>query len=200
MSVAPSVSAGRLLFLEDDADVLKAAKLLLEGRGFTLLGARYPAEAWSLLAAESFDVILLDLNFSRGAISGEEGFLCLEAIMARDPTAVVVVVTGHSGVNIAVAAMRAGASDFVMKPWSNARLVETVARAVDLRRARLAAAAREGRREAPPGETLLLGDSASMAGVRALLRRAAPSEASVLIFGEAGTGKSFAAETLHRQS
>ena len=192
---------GRTLFVDDDEDVLKAAGLLLRRDGLAMAAARDPSEAMSVLASGPVDVILLDLNFSRAATSGDEGLKCLGEIMAMDPAAVVVVVTGHSGVNIAVAAMRAGASDFVMKPWSNERLLTTVNRALELARLR-----RRASDEAPapsPGwedDALMLGDSASMERVRDLLRRAAPTDASVLIYGEAGAGKSLAARVLHRQS
>src|ERR1700760_3005678 len=121
-----SSESGRILFVDDDRDVLTSAQVLLDRNGFQLATAQSPAEAWSLLAGGPIDVILLDLNFARGATSGAEGFAWLAEIRAHDPDAVVVVVTGHSGINIAVAAMKAGASDFVMKPWNNARFLETL--------------------------------------------------------------------------
>jgi DNA-binding NtrC family response regulator len=195
--------------------VLKAAELLLTRHGLRMTGVRDPNALWSVLAAAPVDVILLDLNFSRGAVSGEEGFRRLGEIMAHDPDAVVVVVTGHSGVNVAVAAMRAGASDFVTKPWSNARLVATIETALELRRRRREAAALKAEnaalhREAHGGvwgqgggwdaESVLLGDSPAIGRVRDLIRRAAPTDAPVLIYGEPGTGKSLMARGLHRQS
>ncbi len=193
-----------MLFVDDDEDVLKAAMLALGRHGFAVATARGPAEAWSALAAGPADVVLLDLNFSRGATSGEEGFQFLTDLVAQDPDAVVVVVTGHSGVNIAVAAMRAGASDFVMKPWRNERLVATLEAAVALRRRRREGAALgTGVAGAPAdlGEAApILGDSPAIDRVRALIRRAAPTRAPVLIQGEAGTGKSLIARTLHLQS
>ena len=98
-----SSESGAVLFIDDDADVLAAARVLLNRNGFRMFTAQSPAAAWSVLAAEAVDVILLDLNFSRGATSGVEGFEWLSEIRAQDPDAIVVVVTGHSGVNIAVA-------------------------------------------------------------------------------------------------
>jgi DNA-binding NtrC family response regulator len=191
-----------VLFVDDDEDVLKAAVLALGRQGLAVTTARNPAEAWSVLAAGPVDVVLLDLNFSRGATSGEEGFRCLVDIVAQDADAVVVVVTGHSGVNIAVAAMRAGASDFVMKPWRNERLAETLHAAVALRRRRReAAASRAGAQgEAWDAGAPILGDSPAIERVRALIRRAAPTPAPVLIHGEAGTGKSLMARSIHLQS
>lgn len=192
---------------------------MLTRHGLRMTGVRDPNALWSVLAAEPVDVILLDLNFSRGAVSGEEGFRRLNEIMAHDPDAVVVVVTGHSGVNVAVAAMRAGASDFVTKPWSNARLVATLETALELRRRRREATAlkaenaalhREAHGEAWgeargqgdgwDAESVLLGDSPAIGRVRDLIRRAAPTDAPVLIYGEPGTGKSLMARGLHRQS
>jgi DNA-binding NtrC family response regulator len=199
---------GHVLVVDDDADVQQAAGLLLGRHGFHVSMAAQPAQLWSVLAGTPVpgpvDVILLDLNFSRGAVSGAEGFDCLAQIMAHDASAVVVVVTGHSGINIAVQAMRAGASDFVMKPWNNARLLATLEVALALRRRRLddaqAPGGRAGAEAAGGDENLLLGESAAMDRVRALIRRAAPTQASVLIWGAAGTGKSLIARTLHRQS
>jgi DNA-binding NtrC family response regulator len=202
---------GHILFVDDDADVLKAAELLLTRHGLRMTGLRDPNALWSVMAAEPVDVILLDLNFSRGAVSGEEGFRRLREIMAHDPDAVVVVVTGHSGVNVAVAAMRAGATDFVTKPWSNARLIATLETALELRRRRREAVALKAQQGAVQRETwgqgdgwdaesVLLGDSPAIGRVRDLIRRAAPTDAPVLIYGEPGTGKSLMARGLHRQS
>jgi DNA-binding NtrC family response regulator len=188
---------GHVLVVDDDIDVQQAARLFLGRHGFSVSAVAQPAQIWTVLAAAAVDVILLDLNFSRGAVSGAEGFACLAEIMAHDPHAVVVVVTGHSGINIAVQAMRAGASDFVMKPWSNAKLLAILETALALRRRRVGGANAD---VAGADDDILLGESAAMERVRELIRRAAPTQASVLIFGEAGTGKSLVARTLHRQS
>lgn len=186
----------RVLFVDDDPDVLTSAQVLLERNGFSFFAASSPAQAWSVLAAEPIDVILLDLNFARGATSGAEGFEWLAEIRAHDPRAVVVVATGHSGVNVAVAAMKAGASDFVMKPWNNPRFLETVRAAAALRR-------RQAGEDAGPAfddDLLMVGDSAPTKRVRDLIARVAPTGAAVLIHGEAGTGKDLAARLLHARS
>jgi DNA-binding NtrC family response regulator len=182
-----------VLFVDDDADVLTSAEVLLRRNGWRMLRAGSPAEAWSTLASETPDVILLDLNFSRGATSGEEGFRFLRELRAHDPEAAVVVVTGHSGVKVAVAAMKAGASDFVMKPWSNARLTDTLADALALKR-------RSEAPEAAEAPTVILGESPAIERVRGLIARAAPTDAAVLLSGPAGSGKSLAARSLHARS
>ena len=195
----PAEQQGHVLFVDDDADVVHAAALLLGRHGVKLTGARSPVEARSVLAAERIDVVLLDLNFTRGATSGEEGFVGLQQILADDPQAVVVVVTAHSGISVAVRAMQAGASDFVMKPWNNARLLATLQDALALRRRRLARPAAEAGAGSEP-EPMLLGESPAIQRIRSLIARAGPTGASVLVLGEAGTGKSLAARRLHLAS
>jgi len=192
-----SSETGTVLIVDDDPDVVTSAQVLLQRNGFRVAAAHSPAEAWSVLAAEPIAVILLDLNFARGATSGAEGFAFLSEIRAHDPEAVVVVVTGHSGINIAVAAMKAGASDFVMKPWNNPRFLETVRAAAALRRQRHAGG--EDAR-ALDDDLLIVGESPPMKRVRELIARAAPTGAAVLIHGEAGTGKGLVARTLHARS
>jgi DNA-binding NtrC family response regulator len=194
-----SSDSGTVLFVDDDADVLTAARVLLGRNGYRMFTAQSPAEAWSVLAAQAVDVILLDLNFSRGATSGAEGFEWLAEIRAQDRDAIVVVVTGHSGVNIAVAAMKAGASDFVMKPWSNARLLETVRSAHALRAHRRRAAAGDGAATVDE-DLLIVGESPAIQRVRDRINRTAPTGAAVLLLGEAGSGKSLAARVLHARS
>ena len=184
-----------ILLVDDDPDVLISARVLLGRTGYRVLSAQSPAEAWSVMAGEAVDVVLLDLNFTRGATSGAEGFRWLQELRAHDPEAVVVVVTGHSGINIAVGAMKAGASDFVMKPWSNARLLDTVRDAVSLRRQQ-----RQGGPAPLDDDAVIIGDSPAIGRVRDLIDRAAPTAAAVLLLGPGGAGKTLAARVLHARS
>lgn len=177
-----------MLVVEDDADVRGAAVLLMRRSGFVVREAVAPAAALAAVAAEPIDAVLLDLNFRRGATGGEEGLACLADLRATAPTTPVVVVTAHSGVAMAVAAMRAGAADFVTKPWSNRKLATV-----------MEAAAARGRAERSAifeGDAWL-GESAEAVRVRDLTRRAAPLDASVLIWGPAGAGKSLIGRLLH---
>ena len=119
------------LFLDDDADILAAAELVLSRNGFDLAKARTPDEARALLADQPVDVLLLDLNFRRGDTSGEAGLIFLREQMTLTPHLAVVVVTGHSGMTVAIEAMRLGAQDFVVKPWHNDRFVATIRAAID---------------------------------------------------------------------
>jgi DNA-binding NtrC family response regulator len=125
----------------------------------------------------------------------------LRELIAHDPDASVVVITGHSGIAVAVAAMRAGAADFVMKPWNNDRLVATLSEAVKLRRERRSALPNEGAASALGAETLKpIGESQGLQRALDIARRAASTPAPVLLLGEAGTGKSLFAQMIHRQS
>jgi DNA-binding NtrC family response regulator len=202
MSSEPSSDLPSVLFVDDDPDVLATAGLLLARRGFRMRAARGPEEALSQVAAEPPDVILLDLNFSPRAVSGEEGLQLLRDLLRCDPKAAVVVVTGHSGVNVAVAAMRSGAADFVMKPWSNSRLVVAVEDALRKRRVGSrppsADSGEPARAEAEP--VLMLGASPPTKRVRELAARAAATPAAVLISGEPGTGKSLLARVIHAEA
>ena len=200
----------QILFIEDDADVQKAAAMLLPRRGFVLRAARDPEEAWSALSEAPVDVVLLDLNFRPGAGDGAEGLRLLERLVAHDPDLVVVVVTAHSGVTIAVSAMRTGATDFIMKPWSNERLVATLNDAASLARRRRGAdrapfgdGPGDGARQPEPGggePVPIIGESPELRRVLELMRRAAPTAAPILLIGAAGTGKSLLAHTIHRVS
>ncbi|WP_031238454.1 response regulator [Asticcacaulis sp. AC466] len=119
------------LFLDDDADILDAAELVLTRHGMRLLKAQSPEAAREKLAANAVDVLLLDLNYRRGDTSGDAGLSFLDEQMKRDAGLPVVVVTGHSGMNIAIQAMRMGAQDFVVKPWNNDRFIASIKAAME---------------------------------------------------------------------
>lgn len=193
--MATMSTESHILVIDDDPDIAKAARLLLERHGMRVSTAASPEAAWVLLAGEPVDVILLDLNFARGRTTGEEGFAMLDRLIAGDARAVVIVVTGHSGIAVAVRAMRSGATDFVIKPWNNERLLTTVERGLALRRAKLETAATP---RVPDG--ILLGESPGIARARDLIARVAPTAAPILVHGAAGTGKTLIARLIHQAS
>jgi DNA-binding NtrC family response regulator len=189
--------------IDDDADILLSARLLLRELFAEVVTTASPEQALEVIGQRTPDAILLDANFMRGATDGREGFVWLGRILERDPDAVVVLITAHGGVQIAVQAMKQGATDFVTKPWSNERLLATVRTAAQLRNQRRATGIEKAKVEtiaSPPGETPLLGESRAMAHVMSLIDRAAPTEANVLILGENGTGKELVAREIHRRS
>ena len=198
----------RILVVDDNEDILQAARLLLKRHFTSVQTLGDPAQLPALVKRNAFDVLLLDMNFVPGADSGEEGLRRLAEIMALDPEAVVVLVTAHGDVELAVEAMKKGATDFVTKPWENERLVATLMAALNLRRSRREAAELRQRNRGliaashnmGMGETEMIGTAPTMLQVVGALRRAAPTDANVLILGENGTGKELAARALHRMS
>ena len=110
---------GKVLIVDDDQDVLKAAQLFLKKYVTSIHTEKNPEKIPSLLMNNTYDVILLDMNYSRDVTSGQEGLYWLSKIMDIDPTAVVIMITAFGDVNLAVTAVKQGATDFVLKPWQN---------------------------------------------------------------------------------
>ena len=188
------------LVVDDDEDILVAARLLLRGLFEEVATASSPEAAAAVVRERSPDVVLLDANFARGATDAAEGLALLERLLGLDPDLIVVMITAHAGVNVAVEAMKRGATDFVSKPWSNARLLAAVRTAASLRRSQRGTVTARAAAEPPTGEPPLIGASPAMARVHSLVARAGPTEANVLVLGENGTGKELVARALHRAS
>lgn len=191
----------RILIADDQADVLMALKLLLKGEGFAIEQAMSPQEIIRLLETREFDLVLMDLNYTRDTTSGQEGLDLLTRIAQIDGSLPAVVMTAWGSVELAVEAVRRGARDFITKPWDNARLLTIVKTQVDL-----GAALRKGARLEAENKLLradgpvMIAESAAMRPVLDLISRVGPSDANVLITGEPGTGKEVVAKTLFAQS
>ncbi|WP_242098618.1 response regulator [Sphingomonas sp. CROZ-RG-20F-R02-07] len=186
-----------ILLIDDNPAIARAIDIALRIAGYRLDTASGPEEAWSRLARRHYVAILLDMNFTAGAADGEDGLACLRRIVADDPQACVIVITAHSGIRIAVAAMQAGARDFVMKPWRNADLVAKLEAAMARRPAIASAPARDGSAKAL---AVLIGESRAMQELRALIRRIGPTAADVTVTGPAGSGRTLVAQAIHAAS
>ena len=191
-----------ILIADDQPDVLEALRMLLKAEGYYIETAASPGDILLALERREYDAVLMDLNYARDTTSGEEGLGLLGRIREISGDTPVVVMTAWGSVELAVEAMRRGARDFVQKPWDNARLLTTMKTQIELGRA-----LRENRRLEE--ENLLLRDaradgmiasSSAMRPVLDLVARVGPSDATVLITGEHGTGKEVAARALHSLS
>jgi two-component system, NtrC family, response regulator HydG len=196
---------GKVLIVDDDADVLQAATLLLKQHVDVVQAEKNPARLPQILGSETFDVILLDMNFERDVGSGQEGFFWLKKILAVDPQAVVIFITAYGDIGLAVRAIKEGASDFVLKPWQNEKLLATVSAALNLRFSRSENESLRRRQQQLSDDLDLpfhdfVGISSAMQKVLQTIAKVAATDANVLIIGENGTGKELVARALHRQS
>jgi DNA-binding NtrC family response regulator len=199
--------APRALVADDQREVREALRLLLKAEGFETVLAASTVEVIQAAAVGELDVALIDLNYSRDTTSGQEGLDLLARLRHIDATLPVVVMTAWSSVDLAVAAMRQGARDFIEKPWENQRLLSVLRTQVELVRA-----LRRGDRLAAENELLrgaagqgggvqpLIAASEEMQPVLELIGRVGPANANVLITGENGTGKGLVARALHAAS
>jgi DNA-binding NtrC family response regulator len=183
LSAEPAERA-RILLADDQDDIRESLGLVLRAEGYLTQGSASPAETLLLLEGGGFDAVLLDLNFRADTTSGAEGMNLLAAIKNTHPELPVVVLTGWGSIPLALAALRAGAADFLEKPWENARLLGVLRGQLALRQAERTTASLT---RPPPGA--IIGQSRPMRELFALVAKIAPADIPVLITGESGTGK-----------
>jgi DNA-binding NtrC family response regulator len=197
--------SGKILIIDDREDILIAARIFLK-QHFTLVGTETnPNLIPSLLHNENFDVILLDMNFTRDMTSGSEGFFWLDKILEIDPSAVVILITAFGDINTAVKAIKEGATDFILIPWENEKFLATISSAMNLRQSRnevtkLKSRQRQLSADIDKAYHHMIGVSDSMKNVFNIIDKVAGTDANVFILGENGTGKELVARALHRQS
>lgn len=200
-----STKTGKVLAVDDNQDILFALKLLLKPEVEKIETLPDPDDLPETMKRENWDVILLDMNFTKDAISGQEGFDWLARILEIDPQAVVVFITAYGDAEKAVKAIKAGATDFVLKPWQNEKLMATINSAIKLSRSRKEAdELRKKQREISAvldqPFTDFIGNSPEMMQVFTTIKKVAGTDANVLILGENGTGKELVARALYRNS
>lgn len=196
---------GNILIIDDDEDVLFAAKMLLKKYAQNVLIEKDPRKIPFLMNNGSYDVILLDMNFSQDTTSGKEGFYWLQQILERDPKAVVILITAFGDVEMAVKALKEGATDFVLKPWQNEKLIATLSTASKLKKSykevdTLQTAKKQLQEDLNQPFKDIIGESEAIKNVFNIIDKVAQTDANVLILGENGTGKELIARAIHQRS
>ena len=184
-----------ILVIDDQEDILFAAKMLLKKHFETIFTLNNPKNVIQLLAENEIDVVLLDMNYRIGFEDGREGLYFLKEIKMLSPKTIVILMTAFGKVETAVEGLKNGAFDYVLKPWENEKLLETVKQAVDESRKTRKKAEKE-----TPTENYFIGESKTIQKAYSLGEKVAKTDANVLILGENGTGKFVMANYIHQNS
>jgi len=189
----------RVLVVDDESDVLFAVKMLLKTEVKEVVTEKNPENLMSLLNKQAFDVIFLDMNYKSALNTGNEGFYWLNRILEKDKSATVIMITAYGDIGTAVRSLKEGATDFIVKPWHNDKLLEALENALENKAAKSATPGKAPKRTTAT-DFDMLGESEAMQDVFHKIEKIAPTEANVLILGENGTGKELVAKALHQKS
>ncbi len=198
-------SKGKILIADDDKNILKSLSILLDNEFDKVDTLSNPNLIISQYQKENYDIVLLDMNFSAGLNTGNEGIFWLNEILKIDKYATVIFITAYGDVNLAVKAMKQGATDFIIKPWNNDRLIHTIKSALKIRESHLKIDKLSKDNESlsseinKPNEEII-GSSVAMKVVFSVINKVAATDANILITGENGTGKEVIAREIHRRS
>jgi two-component system response regulator HydG len=195
----------RILIVDDDKDVLLAARLFLKQHIEVVHTEDNPENIPVLLNNENYDLILLDMNFAPDATSGKEGFYWLNKILELDPSTVVILITGYGDIELAVQGIKEGATNFLLKPWENKKLLATIKTTLQLRQSKVELQDLRTKQKVLIADqnqpfANIIGKSAAMDKVMASVDKVATTDANILILGENGTGKELVARAIHRAS
>jgi DNA-binding NtrC family response regulator len=189
------IKKASILVLDDDRDVLTAISLLLKKQVKNVITERNPENLPNLLSKNNFDLLLLDMNFHASVNTGNEGIFWLKRVKEMKPGLPVIMITAYADIDLAIRSLKEGATDFIVKPWNNQKLVETIE---DILRKK------DGEKikgkEPKLEESGLIGESDVMQNIFSKIEKVAPTDANVLILGENGTGKDLIARALHQRS
>lgn len=194
---------GKILIIDDNEDVLFTLKLILRPVCENITTCNTPARINTLVSRNHYEVILLDMNFTQDAVSGREGFYWLERIREIDQQSVVIFITAYPDTEKTVKAIKAGATDFIAKPWQNEKLLATVSAALQLGNSRKEIETLKQQKSllsSPEPATALIGECPAIKNILNTIQKLANTEANVLLLGENGTGKDLIAHLIHKNS
>ena len=205
MNDNPEKITARILIVDDDKDVLLAARLFLKQHVEVVHTEENPENLPNLLNTGNYDLVLLDMNFAPDATSGKEGFYWLNKILEVDPSIVVILITGYGDIELAVQGIKEGATNFLLKPWENKKLLATIKTSMQLRQSKLELQELRTKQKVLMADqnqpfVTIIGTSPAMQKVLASALKVAATDANVLILGENGTGKELIARAIHRDS
>jgi DNA-binding NtrC family response regulator len=196
---------GKLLIADDNKGIRDALQILLQQEFMLVKAISGPNLLMSELGRNDYDLVLLDMNFKAGINTGNEGIFWLREIKNKYPHMEVVLITAYGDVELAVKSLKEGATDFVLKPWDNSKLIATLRAAYRLRKSNVEIVALKSREsllksEASKNKPIIAGKSQSMQNVMQVVSKIANTDANILITGENGTGKELIAKEIHRLS
>lgn len=196
---------GNLLIIDDDLAVLESLELLLRGESRSVVSLSDPKQLNSLLERKTFDAVVLDMNFTTGRNTGNEGIFWLREILKKEKDLSVILITAYGDVDLAVKAMKSGAFDFVQKPWKSEKLISILNAACQLTISRRKVKLLESEKKVLQEDKErrypeIIGQSAKVVEVHQTIRKLAKTDTSVLIQGENGTGKELIAWEIHKHS
>ncbi|MCJ7716178.1 MAG: sigma 54-interacting transcriptional regulator, partial [Anaerolineales bacterium] len=196
---------GRILIVDDDVSLLRTLKLLLRDDFDLIQTISNPKFIPSEIKKQRYDVILLDMNFSIGKQSGDEGLFWMKQIIEIDPTQVVIMITAYGEINLAVKAIKQGATDFIVKPWENTKLIATIRTGIKLCQSNRNISRLEDQQQMMHEDLrrqfqFIPGSSPGMLEVLNIINKVADTEANVLLLGDNGTGKELIARDIHNKS
>lgn len=184
-----------ILVIDDDIDVLTALRLLLKPLVKDVVTEKNPSNITSQIERATFDIIILDMNFSGLVNTGNEGIFWLNKIRKQKPKTSVILMTAYADIDLAIRGLKEGASDFLVKPWKNEKIIETITAILSKKKSNGVKT-----ESLNPNSVEIIGESDVMKDVFVKLKKVAPTDANILVLGENGTGKDLIARALHDNS